>query len=279
MHTPVLLKPVLEGLGVKDGGIYIDATVGQGGHLKKILAKGGKVLALDLDENQIKKLREQIEDNGLTLVVGNFADIEKIAREQAFFPVDGVLFDLGLSYNQLAELQRGFSYKNHNQPLDMRLSLKSENTAADLINSLSEDTLYEIFAKNSEEINSRAIARAIVSARHLKKLSTVGELTELIDKVIKGKDEKVYARIFQALRMEVNQEINNLKRGLQGALNLIRKDGRIVAITFHSVEDRIVKKFIKEKDLKQIYKLKGDSGYERSATLRVFTKQSNEKNN
>lgn len=274
MHTPVLLSEALKGLGVTSGGLYIDATAGEGGHLKKILEKGGRVLGIDLDENQIKENREKIKDENLTLVVGNFADVEKIAKMQGFFPVDGILFDLGLSYGQLADSGRGFSYKNHEEPLDMRLSLSYENTASDLINSLNESGLYEILAKNAEEINSRTIAQAIVRARRLKKIRTVGEFVEVIDGVIGNKDEKVYARVFQALRMEVNNEIPNLKKGLQGAMNLIRDGGRLATITFHSVEDRMVKKFITENKFKQITKLKGnkESGYERSATLRVIQK-------
>lgn len=274
MHTPVLLNEAIEGLKVMNGGLYIDATAGEGGHLKKILEKGGRVLGIDLDENQIRENKQKIKDGNLTLVVGNFADIEEIAKTQGFFPIDGVLFDLGLSYGQLSDSGRGFSYKKREEPLDMRLSLSYENTAADLINSLSEDELYGVLAKNSEEINSRAIAQAFVRARRLRKIRTVRELVELIDGVIKDEDEKVYARVFQALRMEVNEEIANLKKGLKSAIDLIKDGGRLVTITFHSVEDRTVKKFVTENKFKQIEKLKGNkmSGYERSATLRVIKK-------
>lgn len=274
MHTPVLLNEAIEELKVISGGLYIDATAGEGGHLKKILEKGGKVLAIDLDESQIKENSQKIKNENLTLVVGNFADIEKIAKAQGFFPVDGILFDLGLSYYQLSDSGRGFSYKKHEEPLDMRLSPSYENTAADLINSLSEDELYQIFARNAEEINSWAIAQAIVRARRLRKIKTVEDLVKLIDGVTGDKDEKVYARVFQALRMEVNYEITNLKKGLKGATNLMKEGGRLVTITFHSVEDRTVKKFISENKLKQIEKLRGNkkSGYERSATLRVIQK-------
>ena len=271
MHTPVLLNKALEGLEVTSGGLYIDATVGEGGHLKKILEKGGKVLGIDLDENQIKRFSE---DRNLTLVVGNFADVEQIAKDRGFFPVDGILLDLGLSYGQLIDLGRGLSYKNHSEPLDMRLSLGYENTASDLINSLSEDELYEILAKNAEEINSRAIAQTIVGTRRLTKIRSVGELIKVIDRTIGDKDEKVYLRVFQALRMEVNAEIDNLKKGLKGAVNLLKDGGRVAVITFHSVEDRVVKKFVTENKFKQMMRLKGNKGlsYERSATLRVIQK-------
>jgi 16S rRNA (cytosine1402-N4)-methyltransferase len=156
----------------------------------------------------------------------------------------------------------------------MRLDEKDEKTAEDLINSLNEDELYEIFAKNAEEINSRAIAQAIVGARRLRKLLTVGDLTRLIDKVVGRKDTKVYSRVFQALRMEVNQELENLKKGLIGATKIIGSHGRIAIITFHSVEDRLVKRFIKENKFKEEIKSRGDrtKSYERSATLRIFKK-------
>lgn len=275
MHTPVLSDSALGGLDIKAGGAYIDATAGEGGHIKKMLERGARVLGIDADGNQIKILEEKFKNNeSLKLVIGNFSEIEEIAKEQGFFPVDGILFDLGLSYSQLADSGKGFSYKEEKEPLDMRLNKKIEKTAADLINSLNEDELYEIFAKNAEEINSRAIAQAIVGARRLRKLLTVGDLTRLIDKVIGRKDTKIYSRVFQALRMAVNQELENLKKGLIGATKIIGSHGRIAIITFHSVEDRLVKRFIKENKFKEEIKSRGDrtKSYERSATLRIFKK-------
>lgn len=274
MHTPVLLSEAIDSLQVRRGGLYIDATVGEAGHFEKILEKGGRVLGIDWDEEQVRKAALRFKRRDSELVVGNFAEIERIATEHGFFPVNGILFDLGLSYSQLARSGKGFSYKNEIEPLDMRLSLRNRTTAADLINNLSENELYEILAKNAEEINSRAIAGAIVRSHRLKKAKTVGDLREVIDSVIGRKDEKVYARVFQALRMEVNNELENLRRGLRGGVNLLDKDGRIAVITFHSVEDRIVKKFITDNKLKQIEKFKKRNavGFERSATLRIFTK-------
>ncbi len=274
MHVPVLLKEAVIGLGVKEKGLYIDATAGEGGHLKKILEKGGRVLGIDLDEMQIAKLKKKLKKGSLSLVVGNFADIERIAKEHAFFPVDGILLDLGLSYGQLKTAKRGLSYRQEKEPLDMRLSLKFKSTAAELINKLSREELYEILVKNSEEINSRAITDAIVRTRRVKPIITVGELTEIIKRVLARKDEAVYARVWQALRIEVNSEFDNLRKGLTGSLNLINERGRIAVITFHSLEDRIVKHFIKEKRLTEISKVKGDQRLEfaRSAILRVFAK-------
>lgn len=275
MHTPVLLKEAVDGLNIRSGGKYIDATVGEGGHLFEIVKKGGRVLGIDLDKDQIQRLTLNVKRlTNIKLVVGNFAEIEKIAKDNGFFPVDGVLFDLGLSMAQIRNSGRGLSYKNRQEPLDMRLSFENEITAADLVNSLSEDELYELFAKYSEELNSRSVAQAVAGAGRLKKIITVVDLIKVIDGVVKKDREKVYARIFQALRIEVNHEIENLKKGLQGALKILKKRGRISIISFHSVEDRVIKRFITENKLNQINKnvIKSSSGrnFERSAKLRVI---------
>ena len=275
MHTPVLLDQVIEALQVKKDGLYVDATFGEGGYSQAILNKGGKVLAVDLDENQLIGSRV----NGLTglkLVQGNFGDIEKIARENNFFPVDGVVFDLGLSMKQISQSGRGFSYKKLNEPLDMRMNLKTEITAKYLLNHLSEGELFEVFAKNSEEINSQKIAHEVIIKRQFKKLETVGDLVNCIDKAVGQQDNNTYKRIFQALRIQVNDEFENLKRGLIGATNVIKNDGKIAVVTFHSLEDRIVKNFsktvgIKLSDKKPIMNKRGRN-FEKSAKLRLIIK-------
>ncbi len=277
IHTPVLLKSAVEGLKVKKRGRYIDATVGQGGHLEKILLLGGKILAMDLDSEQIKRLREKYKDNqNLIFVNNNFSHIEKVAKKQDFDPVDGILFDLGLSLNQIKKSGRGFSYKKLEEPLDMRISKRFKTTAKDIIKSLSEDNLYEIFSRYSEELYSRSIAQAIVRTRTIRKIKTVEDLLKIIDKVVGKKNTRVYGRIFQALRIAVNNEIENLKQGLSGSLKIIKKDGRIVVISFHSVEDRVVKEFTKKNNLKLLTKkiMKRGKGaiFERSARLRVIKK-------
>lgn len=275
MHTPVLLKEAVDGLNVKPGGFYIDATVGEGGHLREITSRGGRVLGVDADEEQIKRLTFNVQrSTNIRLVVGNFADIERLTKENNFYPADGVLFDLGLSMTQIGSSGRGFSFKNRQEPLDMRLSLENETTAAGLVNSLSEDELYELFARNSEELNSRAVAQVVDRAGRMNKILTVGDLTDAINTVVKDDRERVQGRIFQALRMSVNEEIESLKKGLQGATKILRKGGRISAISFHSVEDRLIKRFITENKLKQINKnvIKSKTGkkFERSAKLRVI---------
>ena len=274
MHTRVLLDQVIEALQVKKDGLYVDATFGEGGYSEAILEKKGKVLGVDLDKEQISNFKFQI--SNLKLVQGNFGDIEKIARENNFFPVDGVVFDLGLSMKQISQSGRGFSYKKLNEPLDMRMSLKTEITAMYLLNHLSEGELFEVFAKNSEEINSQKIAHEVIIKRQFKKLETVGDLVNCIDKAVGQQDNNTYKRIFQALRIQVNDEFENLKRGLIGATNVIKNDGKIAIVTFHSLEDRIVKNFsktagIKLSDKKPIMNKRGRN-FEKSAKLRLIIK-------
>lgn len=275
MHTPVLLKEVIKSLNIKPGGLYIDATVGEGGHALKIAEEGGKVLGIDLDFEQVESLKLKVQNfKNIKIVQGNYAEIERIAKENGLGLVDGVLFDLGLSMKQLEESGRGFSFNKLEEELDMRLSKNTAATAANLINSLSADELYEIFSRFSEELNSRAVAEAIIRARKIRKIEKVEELIRIIDKVIGAKVTKVYARIFQALRIAVNQEIENMKNGLKGAKNLLKKEGRIVVITFHSIEDRIVKRFAQQNNMQFLDKkiIVGDQklSYERSAKLRVL---------
>ncbi|MEK7495354.1 MAG: 16S rRNA (cytosine(1402)-N(4))-methyltransferase RsmH [Patescibacteria group bacterium] len=284
MHTPVLLDQVIEALEIVADGLYIDATFGEGGYSRAIVEKGGKVLAIDLDNNQLTNSgldsRRSLSPNGggndITLVEGNFADIEKIAKENKFFPVDGVVFDLGLSMKQISQSGRGFSFKKLGEPLDMRMSLKTEITAKYLLNHLSEAELFDVFAKNSEEINSQKITREVIIKRQFKKLETVGDLTSCIDKAIGEQDNNAYKRIFQALRIQVNEEFENLKNGLTGAIKIIKDDGKIAIVTFHSLEDRIVKNFTKTGGIKLLNKKpimnRRGRTFEKAAKLRLIVK-------
>ncbi len=276
MHTPVLLEVTLRALDIKSGGRYIDATAGEGGHLKKILAAGGKVLAIDIDYEQIERLRDDLKnESGVLLTVGNFKNIEEIAREQDFLPVDGVVYDMGLSMGQIRGSGRGFSYQIQEEPLDMRLDLNQEITAADIINSLAANELYELFSKYSEELDSRAIAEAVYSANRVKRIERVKDLVSVLEKL--GVNVKTKARIFQALRIAVNNEKENLELGLRGGLNLLKSGGKLAVITFHSLEDRWVKRFGKENEelIKKSSLIKSDSQnkFERSAKLRIIVKK------
>ena len=204
---------------------------------------------------------------------------EKIAKENNFFPVDGVVFDLGLSMRQISQLGRGFSFKKLNEPLDMRVSLETEMTAKYLLNHLSELELFDVFARNSEEINSQKIAHEIIIKRQFKKLEIVGNLTNCIDKAIGEQDNNTYKRIFQALRIKVNQEFDNLKKGLTGSVKIIKSDGKIAVVTFHSLEDRIVKNFSKTQGIKLLNRKpimnKLGKSFERSAKLRILGRTQN----
>ncbi|EKE13664.1 MAG: Ribosomal RNA small subunit methyltransferase H [uncultured bacterium] len=278
MHTPVLLDQVIEALDIKKNGLYVDATFGEGGYTEAILSKGAKVLAIDLDKEQLTKgLDSRLRGNDIVLVQGNFGEIEKIAKKNNFFPVDGVVFDLGLSMRQISQSGRGFSFKKLNEPLDMRMSTETEMTAKYLLNHLSEAELFDILAKNSEEINSQKIAREIIIKRQFKKLETVEDLIYCIDKAIGEQDNNAYKRIFQALRIQVNGEFENLKNGLAGATKIIKDDGKIAVVTFHSLEDRIVKNFSKSAGIKLLNKKpimnRRGRNFEKSAKLRLIVRE------
>ncbi len=284
MHTPVLLEQAIEALNIKPNGLYIDATAGEGGHIQKILEKGGKVLGIDWDEDQVRSLKSKVRSEHVNFETGSFADIESLAKKKEFVPVDGVLFDFGLSMKQIRESGRGFSYNNPNEPLDMRISLKTEVTASEIINSYSTQELYETFSRYAEEFHSLSIAQSIGRAREIKPIETVGSLLAAIDSAIQkcsmnhrhGRD--IYATVFQALRIAVNDEFTQIKKGLEGAKHILKPDGRIVTITFHSLEDRIVKRYVEsQEDIMFLKKhvIKGDfsKSFERSAKLRIIVKK------
>lgn len=251
-HKPVLLKEAIEFLNVKKGGKYIDATLGAGGHGEAILGRGGVLLGIDQDPDAIEaargKLKVKSDKHSLTLrdklkiVHGNFRDIEKIARENNFLDVDGVLFDLGMSSMQIEKSGRGFSF-TRDEILDMRMDPENQGvTAADLINSLPKIKLYELFNSVITKNLARRLAGAIISARPL---NTTAELVNLAN-MIMPKTGKTHpaTTMFMALRMAVNSEIENLELGLQGSLETLASGGRLAVISFHSGEDRIVKEYL-----------------------------------
>lgn len=279
MHTPVLLNEAVEGLKVHRGGLYIDATAGECGHLKKIIGNGGRVLGIDWDKAQFDKAKSKfVNDKRVTLVLGNFKDIEPIAKKKEFFPAAGVLFDLGLSFDQLSSSDRGFSYEKPSENLDMRIGQELKTTAADIINKSSEEELYSVMARNSEENTAKEIARSLVIARKRKPFRKVKDLLNAVDRSRPANQERTYARVFQSFRIEVNHERENLRRGLEGAMNILKIRGRLAVISFHSIEDRIVKMFgIKHAKtllpIKKIIGKKSKKTFERSAVLRIFEKK------
>jgi len=247
IHVPVLYQEVLDGLQVKPGGRYIDATVGGGGHARGILmasAPEGKLLGIDADPTAVAVAREQLAEFGkrVILVQGNFAALEEIALEHGFCPVDGVFFDLGLSSMQLEAAGRGFSFQLDG-PLDMRFDPGQTTTAADLVNTLSVEELAGILSRYGEETQAWRIARAIVAERPI---NTTGELAALVGRTV-GRRRRIHpaTRTFQALRMVVNQELECLAEALPQALRLLVPGGRLAVTSFHSLEDRLVKEFFR----------------------------------
>ncbi|HSX40240.1 MAG TPA: 16S rRNA (cytosine(1402)-N(4))-methyltransferase RsmH [Candidatus Saccharimonadales bacterium] len=257
-HQSVLVNVVLDSLRVRAGKNYIDATLGGAGHSLEIIRRGGRVLGIDQDADAIAYAKSRIQNSEFRigedtiLVRGNFKDIDKIAKENGFEKVDGILFDLGVSSYQLDKSQRGFSYRSLG-PLDMRMDTSLSVSAADLVNGLREKELTQLFWKLGEETRAKVIARLIVGRRKESQIATTLELAKIIENVygIKGlASPKARAgantKVFQALRIAVNDELNSLKTALPKALELLENGGRLVVISFHSLEDRIVKQmFVK----------------------------------
>ncbi len=249
-HIPVLLQETLWYLNVQKGKKYIDATLGGGGHSEEILKLGGKVLGIDVDEEALEFVERRFKTNDLrfkigqdlVLVRGNFKDILEIARSKGFDQVDGIVFDLGVSSHQLDTPERGFSFQKEG-PLDMRMDKTLEVSAIELINILTKGELHELFSKLGEERFAFAVSHNIISARRVKRIETTTELAE----IVRASYPKGYVgiepatRVFQALRIIVNDELDNLKKALPQALEVLEEGGRLVVISFHSLEDRIVK--------------------------------------
>jgi len=248
-HIPVLLQEVIEALAVQPGGRYIDCTLGGGGHAAAILERsspGGQLLGIDADPEalEIAKARLESYSSSSLLVNGNFANLEAICIRHDFFPVHGILFDLGLSSLQLESQNRGFSFQ-HDAPLDMRLNPSQEVTAADIINTSSEADLAHIIKIYGEETRNHQIAHRIVQERPIN--STL-QLVRTVEQAVRGRRGRLHpaTKTFQALRIAVNHEFEHLKTALKQAINLLGFEGRLVVISYHSLEDRIVKQLMQQ---------------------------------
>jgi len=246
-HIPVLLKETVEALSIQPGGRYIDCTVGGGGHAEAILersAPGGQLLGIDADPEAVRLASQRLSRyGGSALIVNdNFANLEAICLKNDFEPVNGILFDLGLSSLQLSETGRGFSFK-HGAPLDMRFGPEQTLSAADIVNKYSETELARIIYEFGEETHSRQIAHFLVRARPIR---TTDELAALIERTmpVRGRIHPA-TKTFQALRIAVNHELEHLELALEQAMNLLGNEGRLVVISYHSLEDRIVKNFMR----------------------------------
>ncbi len=247
-HQSVLLKEAVDGLNVKQDRLYIDATAGGGGHTEEILKRGGKVLAIDRDSEAIDYLREKRLEN-LTLVNDNFSHIKSIAVKFGFEKVEGIIFDLGVSSHQLDEAKRGFSFQKEG-PLDMRMDPALPITASDLVNNFEKRRIHEIIKDFGQEKLSWPIADAISSARQLKRINSTSELAQIVSEVYRKyrRKSKLHpaTKTFQALRIVVNSELLNLEEALPQTVEILKKGGRLVVISFHSLEDAQVKRFFKQ---------------------------------
>ena len=243
-HVPALLEESVRGLNIRPDGIYVDVTFGGGGHSMEILKrlKKGKLIAFDQDEDAIRNVPK---DKKLIFLNQNFRFLKNNLKFNGIDSIDGLIADLGVSFHQFDEPERGFTFRQ-DVPLDMRMNKKGPVTAASLLKTLDEVSLAKILYDYGELVNSRRIAREIVAARAVKPMTTVSDMINAIGKLAPPRQEhKFYARVFQALRISVNHEIDYLKEMLEQALELLSKDGRLVVITYHSLEDRVVKNFMR----------------------------------
>ena len=243
-HIPVLLKEAIEALIIRPRGTYVDCTFGGGGHSMAILeklAEDGKLVSFDQDEEAKKNLPA---DSRVIFVPQNFRHLNRFLRLHGISAVDGILADLGVSSHQFDDADRGFSTR-FNAELDMRMDVRQDKTALDVVNTYSEQQLHKLFEQYGEVTNAKTLARTIVEVRQGTSLKTVDDFKNAVRGVVKGNPNKYFAQVFQALRIEVNDELAALKEMLLQAVPLLKPGGRIVIITFHSLEDRIVKNFFR----------------------------------
>ena len=247
-HVPVLLNECIENLKIKPDGIYVDGTLGGAGHsyeIAKRLSSKGRLIGIDRDEEALKAAKEKLKEfNNISYIHGNHDDIYNILQELKIEKVDGILLDLGVSSYQLDERERGFSYMSLDSMLDMRMDKSQTFSAKEVVNNYTEEELIKILYEYSEEKFARNIAKNICKYRNIKPIETTGELVKIIDESIPGfakKDGHPAKKTFQAIRIEVNNEIKPLYNTVKESINLLNPEGRLCIITFHSLEDRAVK--------------------------------------
>lgn len=243
-HIPVLLNETITGLQINPGGIYVDCTFGGGGHSKAILEKldeNGKLFAFDQDTDAAKNLPS---DDRLTFIPQNFRHLQRFLRLHQVATVDGIMADLGVSSHQFDEATRGFSTRQ-NANLDMRMDQRQVFTAREILQGYDEARLHKLFEQYGEVTNSKTLARKVVELRSQTTINTIDDFTNAIREIVKGNPNKYFAQVFQALRIEVNDELIALKEMLQQIPTLLKSGGRAAIITFHSLEDRLVKNFFR----------------------------------
>jgi len=249
MHEPVLVNEVVDLLGVRAGGVYVDGTVGSGGHAAAILEKAGAtgfLLGMDRDGEALARARSRLtgHEGSYALVQGDYADMAGAAAQRGLGEVNGIVLDLGVSAEQLESAERGFSFVREG-PLDMRMDASRGESAADLLQRVTETDLAALIRRYGEEPNARRIARRIVREREKDPIRTTGRLARVVERALGGRRGKRHpaTRTFQALRIAVNGELASLEKGLPAALGLLQAGGRMAVISFHSLEDRMVKRF------------------------------------
>lgn len=243
-HISVLADEVIENLNIKEDGIYVDLTLGKGGHSKKILQRlssKGRLIGLDQDQDALNAAKENLKDfSNVSFIKSNFENIDKVLQDLGISKIDGALMDIGVSSYQIDNKDRGFSYMNDG-PLDMRMDRENELTAAKVLNEYPTDQLVRIFSSYGEERYSKTIARKIVQRRAEKPFESTFDLRDLIQKTSRSNEPHPEKRVFQALRIEVNRELEVLEKTLEKVIDHLEIDGRLCVISFHSLEDRIVK--------------------------------------
>lgn len=271
-HVSVLLQEAVDGLQIRPEGVYVDCTFGGGGHTREMLRRmgsKGKLIAFDQDADARRNLPE---DDRIIFVPHNFRHLQRFLKLHKIQSVDGILADLGVSSHQFNEGERGFSTRSDEAPLDMRMDQRQELTAQTILSDYSEQRLHKLFEQYGEVTNAKTLAKTIVDARRTTPFKTIAGFKNAVHDVVKGNPNKYFAQVFQALRIEVNDEMGALKEMLEQVPGVLNTGGRVAIITFHSIEDRIVKVFFKEGGFeeKDEYDLYG--GGSRSE-LKVITKK------
>jgi len=264
-HTPVLLSEAIAGLNIKAEGIYVDCTFGGGGHSREILKalnENGRLYVFDQDADAKKNLPD---DERIVFIPQNFRYLQRFLRLQKVSRVDGILADLGVSSHQFDEAERGFSIR-FDAELDMRMDQRGTDTAATVLKNFTEQQLHKMFEQYGEVTNSKTLAKTIVQQRAVRPIRTINEFKLAVKDVVKGNPQKYFAQVFQALRIQVNDELGALKELLEQTTTLLQPGGRIAIITFHSLEDRIVKTFFRngnfsENETDEVYGIKPENPF------------------